>query len=409
MKKIFQIYLLLFIGFSFAQSSFYKGYFITINGEKIDCLIENKNWVYNPISFKYKKTLNSEVLTKKIENIKEFEIFNKVKYVKREVNIDLSSSKTSELSTTRKSKFEKRTLLLKVLLEGDINLYQFSKLNLERFFYAKDDSIIGLEFKKYLTQEQNISQNLNYKLQLKKDLSCDYLPTSKVDYSTKDLIKYFKEYANCKSLKIYKDYDLFNKNKSKLNLFGEVSYGINSIEVSNNLDDRDRTKFDGNYSIKFGLELEYVLGFNNNKWSVFIAPTYQKTTSEKEVTVQFSSSSAITYNGVIDYSSIEVPLGVRHYVYLNEKNKLFLSAGFIIDLYSSGEFRRDIINSGTIIPTNIFSEVKTDPTFFGGFGYTFDNKYRLQFQYNFKRNILNSLANNGELSNFSIKLGYNFW
>lgn len=407
MKNFFSLLLLFFIIISNAQSDFQNGYFIDSNGKKIDCLIDNKNWSYTPIRIKYKINKNSEILLKDTEDIREFLIYEKVKYIKSKVNIDMSSSKIDELSTSRISTFEQQELLLKVLLEGDIRLYQFSEVNLERYFYSKQDSIIPLEYKKYLTTSGNIGENLNYKIQLKNDLSCASLSAKKIKYNARSLINYFKDYINCKSLTINENYSNLNQKKGKINLFGKISYSLSSLTVKNNLDYRDIANFDAGHSYKIGFELEYLFSFNH-KWSVFIEPTYQSFSNEKEVKVIFSPSSSTTYIGIIDYSSIEIPVGFKYYLYNNTKQNFFISAGFVIDFFSNGEFRKEVISNGNNLPSNTFASVKTEPTFFSGIGYTINNKFRVDIQYNFNRKILDSALTTDNLSNFSIKLGYNF-
>ena len=69
-----------------------------------------------------------------------------------------------------------------------------------------------------------------------------------------------------------------------------------------------------------GIEAEFILPFNNGKWSLLIEPTYFSYKAEADVPIDpFFTSIAL------DYSAITFPIGIRHSFYLNDNSKLYLN------------------------------------------------------------------------------------
>lgn len=158
MKKIIACIILFTALNTIAQTKFEKGYYIDNLGNKEEGLINNENWIYSPKSFLFKSYETSKKKSKNVKNIREFGIFGKIKYVKATVNIDRSSRKVVKLSSVRTSEFKEEKLLLKVLVEGDANLYSYTENDLNRYFYkTKSTKIKPLEYKIYKNSKGSIS------------------------------------------------------------------------------------------------------------------------------------------------------------------------------------------------------------------------------------------------------------
>ena len=140
-KTLLFLTLTFFTSFTFSQNSFDKAYFVNNAGERIECFIKNKDWLYNPDEFEYKVSLDVEKKVENIKRVKEFGIYNKLKYVRFTVEIDRSSDNITTLSKERRPIFNKETLFLKMLIEGKANLYSYTdnKGGLKRFFYNVND------------------------------------------------------------------------------------------------------------------------------------------------------------------------------------------------------------------------------------------------------------------------------
>ena len=141
MKKIYLLFL--FIGINcFSQINFDKGYFIENSGTKIECLIRNIDWLNNPIEFEYKESENSEQKTITIKDVQEFGIYDNSKYIKANLNIDLSSNNLDDLSDNKEIIFEEKELFLKVLIEGEASLYEYVDGKIVKFFFKNNNTEI---------------------------------------------------------------------------------------------------------------------------------------------------------------------------------------------------------------------------------------------------------------------------
>ena len=364
MKKIQFLFLFLSIN-CFSQINFDKGYFIDNSNNKIECLIKNIDWLNNPTKFEYKESKNSEEKTITISDVKEFEIYDNLKYIRKNIAIDLSSNNLRDLNYQKEAIYLKKELFLKVLIEGDASLYQYTDGNLVKFFFKKNNTEISqLLYKKYKNFDNKIATNEEYKKQLWVGLKCDdiTLKTFKyVDYKENDLVDFFVKYNTC----INVDYINYKK-KNKQDLFNiNLRVGLNNSSLSTgNTVSSSTTQypdFDSQIGLRAGIEAEFVMPFNKNKWAIIVEPTYQSFKVKGDV----SRSS-------VDYSSIELPFGVRHYMFINENSKIFLNGSYIVD-FSNGK------------ALNL--EIKTSGNLGFGVGYKRNDKLSLEFRYHTSRDL----------------------
>ena len=138
--------------------------------------------------------------------------------------------------------------------------------------------------------------------------------------------------------------------------------------------------------------------FGNNTWSVYAEPT-----------ISFFNSTGVldspVYNDVYDaeakYTTLDLPLGVKYYNYLNNNSKLFYSAAVVFNKQFSSSIttpeRLDAYNF-EIKKANINLQV--------GIGYV-KEKYHVELNYRFKRNLLGEyLTWEANYSGFSLNFGY---
>ncbi|WGH75609.1 hypothetical protein P8625_00155 [Tenacibaculum tangerinum] len=320
-KLVFALFFI--IGNLFSQAKFEKGYYLTMEGNKVDCLIKNEDWINIPSSIDYKIHENSKVNTIHKKSLKKVFINQKIHLEKHLVKVNRYNGDLNNLDKSRTSKFEEEELLLKVLVEGKANLYKYNSGGVDYFFYKKKDSkILPLEFKLYKTKKNTLGKNLNYQKTLREELDCnDTNLKSNITYNEKNLVDYFTKYNSChNSLKTV--YSQTSK-KGKLNIYAKFSIGIS--KSSNSFSASLNSYFDPKIAYKIGTEIEYVFPFNNNKWSLFTEPTYQSYNDEKtfltgykEVVVPSSGTivnQPIYTEGKIEYNSIELPIGGRHYFF----------------------------------------------------------------------------------------------
>ncbi|HLV38438.1 tRNA modification GTPase [Xanthomarina sp.] len=383
MKKHLLILLALILCLnSYSQISFEKGYYINNANQKTECLIKNVDWKNNPTEFEYRLSESSEANKATISSVQEFGVYNISKYIRRTVNIDRSSENINNLSNDRNPIFKKEELFLKVLIEGKSNLYEYNDLNLKRFFYSSQNAKVEqLIFKSYKTPDNSIGKNNRYKQQLWTDLKCPDFKMSKIEsvaYNKNDLVKYFTDYSEC----FNKDLTYFESKQKghSFNLNIRPRLNSSSLSISNN--NFKTINFDNELAFGIGLEAEFILPFNKNKWAIAIEPTYQNYKSEKITDITNMVGGKIIAN--IDYSSIEIPVSLRHYFFINKNSKIFLNASFVLDFSSNSSVELTRFD-GTLYKS---LEIKTRNNVALGIGYKQNDKYSLEVRYQTNREIL---------------------
>lgn len=187
---------------NFAQNTYQPGYLISTDSTRIECLILNKDWMSNPTKISYKISTNTTIQTRTLENTAEFGIYGKQKFIKFNGNIERSSSDAAQFTTSRNPKFKKETIFLRVLIEGDANLYEYIDSNLIKFFYkTKTTPITQLVRIEHLTNKGNsYAVNNMFRQQLYTSLNCNKMNKRDFDilnYKKNDLQKVLTKHNNC--------------------------------------------------------------------------------------------------------------------------------------------------------------------------------------------------------------------
>lgn len=392
MKKQLLLFLVAILSLgSYAQADFEKGYYIDNANNKIECLIRSIDWNSNPTLFYYRISDNDRIETILMENAMEFGIYGVTKYVRKTVNIDRSSENKLEMSYERNPIFQQETLFLKVLVEGGANLYEYADDKLLRYFYNKKDTDIQqIIFKSYMTKDEVVATNKEYKQQLWMDLKCPKFTLKRfeyLDYNADKLARLFEDYNKCHGETAINYNKLENRQTFNLNIrpgLNSSSLNLNhgSINIGN-------ASFDSQMNFRFGVEAEFVVPLKKNKLSFMIEPTFQ----------YFSKSeSKLKHEKVsVDYKSIEMAFGVRYYFTLSEQSAIFANGSFIVDLPSGAGFDLEF---------NPDLELRTSLNFGLGIGYKYD-RYSLEVRYHTNRNFVGLETNwETEYQTTSVILGY---
>ncbi|EAR01129.1 tRNA modification GTPase [Maribacter sp. HTCC2170] len=385
MKKSLLLFLLTVISFTVnSQNSYESGYFMDSSGQRINCLIKNIDWKNNPTEFEYKVQMDSEVKKATISTVKEFGIHNSSKYIRHTVDIDRSLGTLGDLNNSRNPIFKKELLFLQVLIESKATLYLYEEGSLQRFFYEDaNGSIKQLIHKKYKTDNNFVGENNLFRQQILNELNCQGLSERQIDnlkYSKGQLVNYFIKYNECEDSKVI-NYE--TKHKKKLfNLNFRVGLNSTSLAIDNLASgpsgiDRRITAFGNETGLRIGFEAEFIMGFNNSKWSLIVEPTYQYYKTEKQLP-ELSAD--------LDYTTIEMPVGLRHYIFLTEKSKLFVNASVVLILNSDLSIiyepnSKDLVNGAS------------NPNLAFGMGYNYNNKYSMEFRINTNRQVLSKSQN----------------
>lgn len=400
MKNLLTLLLLCISTACFAQINFEPGYFINEQGIKSECLIKNVAWKNNPVSFEYKASETAPVQTGSITTVKEFSVSG-YRFVKHTVDIDKSSIKTGSLSTHREPELTKETLFLKVLAEGDATLYEYEETNLVRYFYSTAATApTQLVYKVYL-EGTDIKYNNMFRQQLHNLMGAKQGKGSieNLKYQKDPLVKLFTAYNGTTG----NAYTTENgQNKTILNFKITPGVNFNRLEATRKASpDNVVSDFDNKTAFRIGIEIELILPFNNKKWALYADPNFSKYSDSYTV-----SANGVTQSWDADYSYIEIPVGVRHYMYLGKEARLFIDAGYSFSFAGTGKLKLDYSS-----PFSTFShdpEFNSAPNATLGIGFSY-SRFSIEARYHFNRNILEKyIAWKGEFKSAGIILGYRF-
>lgn len=397
MKKLLALLFILITLSSYSQIKFEPGYFISNNNTKTDCWIKNVAANNNPVSFEYKLDEGGDVRTGKINDIKEFAVGEGYHYKRFEVNVDQSSNVAGKFSTSKDPEWKKETVFLKLLVQSDVNLYQYENANQTRYFISSGNHEMAeqLVFKEYVTRDTGSSVFANnlYRRQLFMVLKSPNLQQDdfeRLKYNKDSLMKLFLKYSNQEG-KTFNNLDE-KQNKSTLNfrIIAGIDQGNINIESLNYV----FNDFSASSStFRLGVELEVVLPFGQNKWSLFVEPNYQHFSCEGVTDVRHSS---FDLPAEVDYTFIQLPIGIRHYFFLN-KSKIFIDAGANVNLPLSSTIRIGGEKNTIDKSTGIFT----------GLGYNYSN-YSLELRYSGKQNLFITSTWQAQYSTIGIIASYNF-
>lgn len=398
-----KILLLLFICSikALAQINYQKAYYIDNNSQKHEVFIKNTDWKNNPTEFRFKSGLNSEPESLSIDDVKEFNIYKHSKYIREKVKIDRSTDILSKLSQTSEPEYKEEELFLKVLLEGKANLYYYEDGKLRRFFYKKENgNIKQLIYKNYLNAENSVGTNSSYKYQLWNEFRCGDISMGeiqKVKYRKDDLSEFFTDYNQCEG----SEFTSFagKEKRDLINLRIRPGLNLSSFKFRESYTGSEDVNFENQISFRLGLELESILPFHNGKWALLVEPGIQVFKNEMEKTSSIGNTSLERHQNIsVDYKSLEISLGIRHYFFLNEISTVFVNAAFVID----SEFD----SSATFDPGRTI-ELKSNNNMAFGIGYEYNQRFNAELRYQTTREILTDYFYQiTEYNALSLILGY---
>lgn len=374
------IILFLFSANLFAQIKFEKGYFIDSQNTKVECFIKNKDWIGLPSEIEFKLTKESKVETISLQNLNEFKIdetdhyYRKYKFL---IDKDISAANDN---------FVEETTFLRIIVEGTATLLEYNQYRL--YFYATEKgSVKQLKYKRYVDSESKVREDNSFRKELFDNLKCTNITfenTLKLEPEKRDLAEFFVTYNKCRN----SDYSNYNSYKTKTEFNFKALVGISSYSIVSELSFLNYGSRSLNYkssSTNFvvGFETELILPFNNNVWSVFLAPNYQYHSQDVyDEVVNFSG-----YNGKIlindRYSYVDLPIGIRKYFYLDKNSKIFIDGSYSFLLFTNKNEKRtfepDIDYS---VPLVVVNTTNSSMAFRIGFGYSYDNQYYFSINYN---------------------------
>lgn len=398
-KTTFTLVILCSITSLKAQINFEPGYYIDNENIRKEVFIKNIDWLENPSYFTYRiSEASSKQQDISIKDVKEFGVNEGVVFVRKKVQLDQSSSAIGELSRNREAEFELAVIYLKKIVSGKGSLYYYLGNGEKRFFYSVgEEEPIPLVYKKYLARTNKIALNESYKQELKNNLEClneNEFNFGSLKYTIGSLARTFSAYNQCAGSKsIMHDTETrSNKNddKVKIKVFGGARN--NDLTVLNS---NQKFEFLPKLGIQFGLEGEFVLNFNRNKWSIITSATYF---SQKDEPSLDSDSTNRDY--ILDYSAIEVAIGGRHSLFINDISRVFVSGYYVLPLNINQKLESA---SGLYESYDSFESLTS---FGAGLGYEMKN-LSVELKYIGARSLLNGLRSS--YTSLGVAVGYRFY
>ncbi|QQQ28017.1 porin family protein [Chryseobacterium indoltheticum] len=414
MKRIIFCFILFSASIYNAQIKFEKGYIITQNSEKKDVLIKNIEWMNSPEEFIYKIDENSPEQNGNISNTKEFGVYGYSIFINYSGSIDISPTKLSFLSSSKEPELKQVQVFLKQLVSGDKKLYSYRSKNILNYFYSDGNSSNSpklLIYKKYHPKGDNmlVATNEDYKNQLNSLFSESDATRKKIAfarYNDQDLIKVFD--GSNQPIPTASEQKNRQSKQGKFNLNIRPGYNFYpDVKIVNFMGNQ---QLPSTSNFRIGIEAEVLLPFNKNKWSLIFEPNYSVYTSKNTKI----TSKNINYNHYIDfnkYAFIDIPVGVRHYMYINEKSRFFVNTQInLIRIKSTNTKTIDIKDGDYSILTASFANSKPLSSLMFGTGFNYNNKYTLELRYNTSSEMLkNEDKRSASLQYFSVILGYNIF
>lgn len=371
-KTNFSLILFLISIISYAQITFENGYYIDKNNNKIDCQIKNYEWKNNPSELEINENGNKKIV--KIDNINEFKVGN-LHYIKKTVEIDkMEDILDYDINNNSEPIFTTETLLLKVLLEGDINLYSYAKDNLLKFFYeTKEHETKQFIYKIYMIDDNKASKNTQYKKQLS-----DLLKGSPYENETK-----YVEYSSTSLTKILKKYNIFKgatyekeKNEFSENFYFTAKIGFSSSSVNTNAV-FGPTAYNSKINFpRVGIEAEYYFPINKKTWSLITGLDFnQYSNSTTDDFTNYNENSKVN----LKITSLEFSIGTRYYFYFTKNLKMYVNATYSPEFILNSKSSVEYSNNPSL---NYEDKLKSQ---FSGLGYGIGFKYKEKFLIDIKK------------------------
>lgn len=396
MKSIFFIVLLVFSNIVFAQRGWQPGYFIDNDGVSTEGLILNQDWRSNPTSFSFKRNEDAQVQHLNISEVSEFGIFDFSRYVRATVDYDMTPPFSQNPTTTMEPIWERGTLFLRVLVQGEATLYSYFHHRHLFFFSTSTTPIEQLVYKEYhalrrarvVTYEEyykvNYAENLQFRQQLISNLQCfddGFKRIGGIKYDERELVRLFIDYNKCLDSEMVSFSTLaeLSRNKPRLRLL----LGANSISPS--VDPKATQQSPPNFPSKLnftgGFEAEFFLPFGLNVWSVAAG-------------LSFVSYDQVVANDRAIFKGLVFPASLRRSFYVSDEFRFTVDLG--ISLYFGGNESRVVLP-----PFQVF-RLKNRMPFGVGAGLAYQN-----FSINFRMNeLFNFSGSSVKLNHFSISAGY---
>lgn len=364
MKSVLAFALICFISTPIiAQDLFEAGYYVNNQGEGIHGYIDVYPLTNAPTTIRFKEHNTGKISLISISEIKEYQVSG-FKFERFTGDIDLNLSPNSNTEPV----FDSRVIFLRMIVEGEINLYSYKESDSIIYFYAtsttKPTQLINTEF---VRNDNKPAFNRIYRNQLRDFVQCESMLglINDLKYDEKELVVFFKEYNSCldSSSKTYSGLPFTSSKYLNVSLsVGRTTY---SMVATTQLNDIKIAKFKDNVIPNIAIELEQLLPLTRNRVSIWARGDYKSFSDEEPATFE-----GVDENSKLHYNTIEASLGGRGYV----------GQGFIKGFVDAGLSKSFEVGEGVYIDyenRKDFTTPKFPLHFVFGLGVMVDNRFVL--------------------------------
>jgi hypothetical protein len=341
---------------SFGQANFSEGYVVLANNDTVRGYIKDQFSYRGAKSISFKKENNdTKELSYSIEDILSFCLSqaNEI-YISEEVEIDKKPIETSRLENNWTRKIERERILLKVLVRGKADLYQYVDENYkEHFFFKKEGSITELAYIRFITKSGQLAELAEYKQQLQNLFSdCQKISKRNYVFSLSSFSKSFKDYNNCmQSLS-------FTEQKQKVKIIPSLQMGLALNQL--NYEGADNINwFSGDYASGYnynvapnaiiGVSFDFKVQTKTNSITPTVELSWRKAGAfSASNNVEDPYSRRKDFN--ISVSFLSLNMGVKYSFAKNSFLKPFgkLGIGYRYLLYSDTNMVTTVFNKSTV-------------------------------------------------------------
>lgn len=284
-----------------AQSNFQPGSVVTVHGDELKGLIDNRDWDISPKEIIFKTFDEGEQIVYKPETIQSFKVGN-YHYISHRVNVDVSLQALASLPNDPMPEMKEMPLFLEVILDAEKSLlYHKNNEGREYFFVRQGNDVEWLYYRKFVlkvtsgkfagNQIQTVDR---YKGQLKvyladcPNVAGDIMRTS---YAKTSMVKLFqKYYSRCFGV----NYKQIEKPKAEFHPGIVVGATFTSLSFTGTVK-KWLVESDFQPSINFtgGLAMEIIFPANNKRFSVYT----------ELLRTQMKFESSVLYYQVTDFST----------------------------------------------------------------------------------------------------------
>lgn len=378
------LYLFILAGLSSnAQTNYKPGYFINREGKRMNCFIRTDDLNRTPTSFFYKASQTSPVKMVKAAQVKRVEVTDGVAYEWQKI-FTMPSDYRTELDDS---------LFLKLIVKGDAELYAFEGFEKTIFFFSK-----GTETSRLLPPPDSGSDEKRFVQILKDSLNCDNLIESDfttLEYTSKKLMTLFIRYNVCKKTSYFKIET--KKERDYFNVYLKPGISLRSLNIAYiNNNNPYSTQYGVRPSFTFGLEGELMINHIKNQLSFLAGAEFiSYSASENEGSVASK----------VDFSSVEIPIGLRQYLQLSPTSKVYLNVFYLVNLSFNSEVNFNSSEQQIHFDLNQYLFSYT-----AGLGYSYNNRWNAELRYYFPLEFFpREIYWQSNLSGVTLTIGYNLF